>query len=163
MLSDLLPLGLTGAAARLGLEPFELVRLLVATDAMPRDLRFTTEQVDGLFARAALEQPWWDGVDLPEDKNPLRQRVRAALGLLLGKGFVGGEGTRIDNVCRGLPSEDQALIRDALVALADEGHLTLVPGRMGVRVTVTPASEGRVRDIAAGKSDTSALSVLYEG
>lgn len=163
MLSDLQPLGLTGAAARLGLEPFELVRLLVAVDAMPRDLRFTPAQVDALHAKAALEGGWWDGVDLPEDKNPLRQRVRAALGLLLARGFVGGEGTRVDNVCRGLPPDDQALVRDALITLADEGHLTLVPGRMGVRITVTPASERRVRDIADGKSDTSALSVLYEG
>lgn len=162
MWSDLLPLNLSQAARRLGVEPFDLVRLLVATDGMPKELAFSPEQVDALGAKGGIEPSWWPGVDLPEDHNPMRQRVRAALGLLLERGHVGGEGTRLDNVWRGLPSADQALVRDALHALSDEGLVAMLPGKICTRVLVNAASEERVREIAEGRSDTSALSALYE-
>lgn len=163
MLSDLRPLGLVGAAKRLDVEPFELIRLLVATDGVPKDMVFPPAKVDALRARAGIEDSWWTDTELPEDVNPLRQRVRGALSLLLARGHVGGEGTRQDNVWRGLPAADQELVRNALLVLADEGLLALIPGKLSTRVTVSPAGEDRIRAIAEGRSDTSALSVLYEG
>lgn len=164
MLHELQPLGLVDSAKRLGLDPFELVQLLVATDGVPKDMVFSTEQVDGLIGKGGVESGWWDEATLPEgDKNPKRQRVRAALGLLLDRGHVGGAGTRADNLWRGLSSEDQMLVRDAVLVLVDEGLLDNVPAKSANNVTVSAEHEARVRDIVEGRTEHSALSALYEG
>lgn len=54
MLDELKPMTLTEAAKALGTDPFELVRVMVASGIAPQTLGFTREQVDRL--RQAMEK-----------------------------------------------------------------------------------------------------------
>jgi len=163
MLDDLLPMNLVGAANKLGVSPFEVMRLLVASDGVPDNLHFTGDQVARLRQIGQIEDSWWEGVDLPEDANPLRQRVRAALQLLIDRGHVADSVTRMDNVWRGLTEEDCGLVNDALLALVDEGHLNQISRPNGTMISVNPASSDTIQQLASGAADTPGLSELYEG
>ena len=160
---DLRPMGLKDASLALGVDPFELIRMLVGTESVPPGLVFDQAMIATLREREGIEDSWWSDTTLPEDGNPARALVRGALGLLLERGHIGGEGTRLDNVGRGLSAGDQTVLMDALTVLSDEGHIVLVGSKTGTRVTIHPDSEDQVRALAAGQGDESALSALYEG
>ncbi len=162
MLDELTPMNLVSAAAKLGVSPFEVIRLLVASDGVPANMQFTTEQVARLREVGQIEDTWWPGVDLPDDANPLRQRVRAALQLLIDRGHVADSMTRMDNVWRGLTEDDCGLVNDALLALVDEGHLNQVSRPNGTMISVNPASSDTIQQLASGAADTPGLSELYE-
>jgi hypothetical protein len=164
MLSEFQPLGVTDAARRLGLDPFEVVRLLVAADkGLDGPMQFTPELVEELRTLGRIDPPWWADVELPEDANPLRQRVRAALQLLLDKGVVGDQTTRMDNLWRGLPFEDQGLLQQAVMVLAEEGSLRVVGSPIGLLVAVEASAKDTVAGIAAGTNDSAGLTALYQG
>jgi hypothetical protein len=162
MLDDLRPKGLSDAAHALGIDPFELIRIAVGSDVDLGTLTFDDAALVTLTDAGGIEVSWWADAELPKDHNSQRQRVRAALSQLLERGHVGGQGTRMDNVWRGLPRDDQELVREALTGLAEEGLLALNASTSGTRVSVVSSAKDRVRAIAEGSADTSALSALYE-
>jgi len=164
MLTEFQPLGLTDVARRLGVDPFEVSRLVVAAGkGLDAPMQFSGEFVAELRELGRIDDPWWDGVDLPEDPNPLRQRVRAALHLLVDKGLVGDVTTRMDNIWRGLPFDDQALLQQAVMVLAEEGALRVVGSKVGLMVSIDPASADTVKALAAGTSESAGLQSLYQG
>lgn len=158
MLSELLPMNLSDAARRLGVDPFELMRILVATNSVPKDLVFRAAEVDALREPAGIDEAWWKDVVLPDDVNPRRQRVRGVLHMLLA-----GGATRKDNVWRGLEASERELVRGAVDILVEEGLLAEATTKALTSLSVADGSEERVRAIADGEADTSALSALYEG
>lgn len=161
MLDELRPLGLGAAARSLGVDLFEVVRLLVASDGDLETLRLTPEQLERLRAFGAIEPPWWPDVELPEDEHPLRQRVRAAVQQLIDRGFVGAP-TRMDNVWRGLPVDDQAFLQTALTVLGEEGVLAITASPAGVQLAVAEDRFELARAIADGRQDTPGLAALYQ-
>lgn len=163
MLHDLQPLGLTAAAKRLAMDPFELIQLLIATDGVPKDLVFTAAQVDGLVGKGGVEAGWWDEAEFVEDKNARRRRVRAALKLMLDRELVGPPGTRPDNLWRGLDAAEQKLIRDALAVLVDDEVLERVPHMAGNHVAIRAEGKERVVEIVEGRTEHPSLSALFEG
>lgn len=165
MIEELRPLTLRAAAKQLGVDLFEVVRLMVAdgraTAAEP--LGFTPDRIDALRVLGGIEASWWDAIDLPDDPHPDRQRVRAAVHALLSRGHVGlDQATRMDNVWRGLPDDAQALLQRALAQLGEEGVLAIVSTRLGVRVAVAEDRVETARAIASGLHDTPGLSALYQ-
>jgi len=164
MLTEFQPLGLTDVARRLGVDPFEVVRLAVAADkGLSGPMQFDEELVGELRELGQIDDPWWSDVDLPEDPNPLRQRVRAALQLLVDKEMVGDQTTRMDNIWRGLPFDDQALLQQAVMVLAEEGHLRVVGSPVGLMVSIDPGASDTVEKLAAGTSESAGLQSLYQG
>lgn len=162
MLDELRPLGLGAAARSLGVDLFEVVRLLVASDSPLDTLRLTPEQVEQLRAFGGIEPPWWPDVELPEDEHPLRQRVRAAVQQLIDRGHVGARSTRMDNVWRGLPVDDQAFLQTALTVLGEEGVLAISATPTGVQLAVAEDRLDLARAIADGRQDTPGLAALYQ-
>ena len=164
MRDDLRPLSLTDAARSLGIDPFEVVRLLVASEAMPEGAPFlTAERVEALRELGGIEAAWWEGARLPEDANPRRRRLRAALALLAARGHVGTEATRLDNVTRGLPAAEQRFLGTALRALADDGLLSVEVRPVGVVVAIVASAAGRVRSIADGIETPASVAGLLGG
>lgn len=155
-------MGIHDAAKRIGLDVFEVVRLLVASGQMPEHLQLSREQVDALREVGGVDLPWWDSVTLPEDGKPSRARVRAALQQLLDRGHVGDALTRMDNVWRGLPDADQVLLQAALTVLGEEGHLAIVATPVGVKVAIPAGAEATIRSIADGSADPDGLAALYQ-
>ena len=162
MLDELRPMGLSAAARSLGVDLFEVVRLLVASETGPDSLRLTPEHVEQLRVFGGIERPWWPDVELPEDEHPLRQRVRAAVQQLLDRGYVGAVTTRMDNVWRGLPTDDQVFLQTALTALGEEGVLAITATPAGMQVAVVEERVDVARAIADGRHDTPGLTALYQ-
>ena len=153
---DLQPLNLTDAALKLGVSPFDLMRLAVGTDTPLDHLQFDDALLDELRAAGGIEESWWGPeTEMPTDHNERRRLVRAALAQLIARGHVDGEGTRMDNVWRGLDAEQQELLREALSALAEDELLALHSGKTGTHVTVTGSGRSKIEDIADGTADTS--------
>jgi len=164
MLSEFQPLGLSDAARQLGVDPFEVVRLAVAAGkGLDKPMQFDADLVDELRQLGQIDDPWWDAVDLPEDPNPLRQRVRAALQLLIDKGVQGDTTTRMDNIWRGLPFDDQSLLQQAVMVLAEEAALRVVGSPVGLMVSIEPSAADTVKALAAGTSESAGLQSLYQG
>lgn len=159
MYEDLLPTGLTAAARHLGVEPLEIVRLMVLSDTVTPGFQVSKEHLAKLGALGGIERGWWDGVALPEDSSPARSRVRAALQMLLARS--GNGPVRMDNLWRGLPIGDQALIEEALNLLADEEIVTVENADMGVVVSVPSANVEQLRALGDGTGTLDALEPLF--
>lgn len=162
MIDEFRPLGLSDAARRVGVDPFELVRLAVVFDEPLARLRLGADAIARLRAQAGIEELWADRA-LPEDSNPVRAAVRGAAQLLLDRGWVGQSATRLDNLGRGLPPIQQDAIEEAATILAEEGVLLLVASPRGVQVSVAPGAEATLRAIAAGTSAPESLAALWVG
>lgn len=162
MLEELQPVGFKDAARRLAGDPFELVRLLVAAGTFPEGaLLVDPEIIDKLRRVGRIEDPWWSGVSLPKDASEQRARVRAAVRLLLDKGRVGEDRTRMDNVWRGLEPADRQLLQRALKVLAEEGMVRIFPSPIGALVSIEPAAVDRAKKLVAGKLDSPGLAALF--
>ncbi|MBX2801711.1 MAG: hypothetical protein KTR31_28795 [Myxococcales bacterium] len=164
MLEELKPLTLTGTARRLGVDPFEVVRLLVAARAVPQGpFALSPDLVQRLRELGKIDLPWWDTVQLPADPHPKRQRVRAALLQLLLRKHIDESATRVDNVLRGLPPEEQELLQHSLTALAEAGMLHIRPSNIGSVVSVVGNRVEQVRAIADGGDIPAELATVFEG
>lgn len=161
MLEELEPVGLPEAARRIGTDPFEVVRLLVAAGAVPEGpLLVDAEIVDKLRGIGRIEAPWWGEVALPKDSNPYRARVRAAVQLLLDKGRVGEERTRMDNVWRGLDKGNRQLLERAFAVFSEEGMVRISPSSIGPLLSIEPVAVEAAKKFAAGKLDSPGLRAL---
>ncbi len=163
MLDDLTPRGLHQAARELGVDPFGVVALLVAADAVPvGSIRLDHQSIEQLRISGGIEPSWWEQVTLPDDADPRRARVRAALHLLLDRGFVGEVSTRHDNLWRGLESGEAAMLRDAVAGLAEEGVLSLTASYNGQKVAVTADQRETAEAIAGGRLASSAVDSILD-
>ncbi|HHO49992.1 MAG TPA: hypothetical protein ENK18_03765 [Deltaproteobacteria bacterium] len=165
MLDELQPLSLTAAARRLGIDPFEVVRLLVVADAVPKGpFALAPELVQRLGELGRIEPPWWEGVALPNGEgHPGLKRIRAALGLLLSRGHTAERPTRLDNVWRGLEHTEQELLSRALHTLAEASLLSIEVTPIGQLVCVRDEARERVQAIAEGSDIPDSLTAAVEG
>lgn len=161
MYEELLPTGLTGAARKLGVEPLEVVRLMVLSDTVTPSFQVTEAHLEKLRTLGRIHHGWWNGVELPKDELPARAKVRAALGILLKHAPEGP--VRMDNLWRGLPVDDQALIEEALNLLADEEVLVVANDEVGVTVSVPADHVATVKAIVDGSSQPDVLNALVNG
>ena len=161
MLDELEPVGLTEAAHRIGTDPLEIVRLLVAAGAVPEGpLLIDAEIVDKLRGIGRIEPPWWPEVTLPKDADPARARARAAVQLLLDRGRVGEERTRMDNVWRGLEEGDRKFLERAFTVFSEEGMVRISPSPIGPLLSIEPVAVEAAKKFAAGKLDSPGLRAL---
>lgn len=163
MLDEFRPLTLTDAARRLGVDPFEVLRLQVAAGIAEPSMTFDAATIDRLREVGRLDGPWWAGVSLPTDDNPRRARVRAAVQLLQMRGHTGESRTRLDNTWRGLASEEQSLVRDGLQALSEDGVVEIAASPIGLMVSIPAKALDQVQQIVAGRTTPPALKAVLEG
>lgn len=162
MLDELPSVGLTDAARRLGVEPFEVVRLLVVSKGMPDGpLMLTENGLERLRDVAGIEWWWEDGTPVPEDDNPRRAVARAAVGQLLRRRIVGDRSTRIDNLWRGRSLEDRELLQRVATILVQRGAFTTVAGPMGLHVSVASAAVSMLERMVNGETMPRALTGLW--
>jgi hypothetical protein len=162
MLDEFRSVGLTDAARRLGVDPFDVVRLLVADGRRGATLRFDHATIEHLRQLGRIEGSWWTGVSLPADPSPLRARVRAAVQLLQQRGHVGASQTRMDNTWRGLSPDEQDGLRRCLQALADDGVLDVHATSIGAMVSISPKALDQVQKLVAGGATPAALQAALE-
>jgi hypothetical protein len=132
MLDELRPHSLTATAAGLGLDPFEVVRLAVATNLSLADLRFDAAARESLRSFAGVETLWPAGAP----GAGAGALARGALEILVSRGFIGERGTRRDNLLRGLDAAAAATLDDALDALQDDGLVRTWPDARGLLISV---------------------------
>lgn len=162
MLDEFRTVGLTDAARRLEIDPFDVVRLLVADGRVAATFRFDAASLERLRTVGRIEASWWTGVTLPADTSPIRARVRAAVQLLQQRGHVGENRTRLDNVWRGLPADQQDALKRCLAALGEDGLLELVATPIGTMVSVSARSLELVQRVVAGAATPALQAALEE-
>ena len=161
VLSELQPIGINELSRRLGVDPFEAMRLLLATGFdLKKPLTFPPALVHELRQRGGVDESWWTGVKLAPGG---RARVAEALQMLLDRGLVGARTTRMDNVWRGLPFDEQALLQRALTTLTGEGLLVCVGAPTGLQIAVEASKKAQVEGIAKGSASTAGLDALFGG
>lgn len=140
----------SSVAHQLDLHPFEVVRLLTAADALPRDLRLEAAHVERVRVTGGLET-WWE-VPPPTVAGEPRARTLARLmvGRMIERGVVSPRSTRADNLFRGLDPDAQIVLRRAANVLIKEQLLTSRMAAEGLVVGVAPASLSQLREFAAG-------------
>jgi hypothetical protein len=151
MVSEMLPLRLGSAAARLGVEPFEVVRLLVASGDKGAVHSLAEPRLEALRRYAGIETWWTDPSQIPSDDIAARGVVRGALRQLLDRGFIGETRTRQDNLWRGLPTASRRAVEDALDVLVEFGLLAVRAEPTGQLVSVRPEGAERVDAISPGR------------
>ena len=141
-------LGVGEAATELGVHPFNLIRILVAADKLPPELRFDPAELPGI-AKAGGIETWWQG-PRRQDEIPARGLLRDLCSQLVERGAVGENATRLDNLLRGLDAEDQALVRAFLQELVELSLLTTRNSPTGLRVSIVEGQEYKLADLAEG-------------
>ena len=149
MLEDLRPMGLTEVARQLGIDPFEVVRLMVVARMPAEQLRFTSDQVERIRQAGGIEA-WWSGAKPATDS---RARVRMVAQQMVERGFVGEKTTRADNLWRGLPLDEAEVVRNAVAAMVKEGWLITVASAKGAQVAILPRALEEMKRLADGKSE----------
>lgn len=145
----------------LGLHPFDVVRILTTHDAMSPNLRFDRDQVALVKDWGGIES-WWKSSDLIEgDEIRPRAILRAIVGQLVKRGFVGDRTTRVDNVYRGLDREDETMARRALNLLIQERLIQTVPTPTGNHVSIAPQHRAVMEDLAEGRAMPAGLAALW--
>lgn len=162
MIDEFRPKKLSDAARDLGIDPFELVRLSVAFDTLPENLRFGTDLLELIGQQAGVEV-WWAEERLPADDNPARAAVRGALGALLRRGYVGAKTTRLDNLSRGLDPVQADAIAEAVAVLSEGGQVLVVAAAKGTQVSAAPGQEAALSRIADGSGIPDALAAIWTG
>ena len=151
-LDVLRPWSVGRVAAALELHPFEVIRVLVAADALPSDLRLHPADVARVVDAGGLEV-WWGpgdaGSQLPEDLIPVVARR------LLERGVIDPVWTRSDNVFRGLGPSGQATVRRALNGWIRSGVMGSRMSARGLELTVRAGAVEEFSAVASG-----AMSVL---
>ena len=154
-------MGLHDAARALGVDPFEVVRLLGVARVAPDQFRFTSDQVDKLRQVGGIEA-WWTQSAGVADDNAHRGRLRSALQMMLDKQLIGDKATRLDNVWRGLGAADAAVLRDAVACLVKDGILIAGMSPRGRQLAIHPKAPDEVRRIAAGTSEPASIAALWK-
>ncbi len=152
-------LGMAGMATELGVHPFDLVRILVADDKLPADLRFEPAQAEAIRKAGGIES-WWEG-PRREDDIGARALLRDLTAQLVRRGVVGENATRLDNLLRGLDAEDQQLVRAFLQELLDMDLVSTRNSPTGLRVSVNEGQEYVIADLAEGGEVPPQLSAVW--
>ena len=148
-LDALRPIAVVEVADRLELHPFEVVRMLALDDALPADLTLRRADVERLRHAGGFER-WWDGpVPTEPGEVPARVLVRALATRLLEREVFEPRATRSDNLFRGLPTDQQAILRRAVNLLIREGYLASRMSGVGLVITVRSAHVADLRDLVA--------------
>jgi hypothetical protein len=148
------------AARWLELHPFEVLRLLVNDDALPRDLGLDPSHVERVRVRGGLES-WWEGAPDPVPSEPrARTLARALITRMLDRDMVDPNATRADNLFRGLDGDSQVVLRRAVNLLIKEQYLATRMATEGLMVALHPGAVRQLRDFAAGGSRL--LDALWE-
>ncbi len=156
-------LGVKDVAARLGIHPFNVVRILTAKNQLDPRLRFEEDDVDKVRGFGGIEY-WWTGdCTLEDDAIPARAVLRSLARELVKRGVQGDQTTRADNVYRGLNPDDERHARRALNVLIQEQYVCTVPTPLGIHVSVVPDQVAALERLASGSEVPPALAVLWLG
>jgi len=156
MLEELRPIGLRDVARDLGIDPFEVVRLLVVADAFPERLEFTADHVEQIRKVGGIEHWWTEG--WPEER---RELILDTVRRLIDGGIHGDRGTRVDNLWRGLPTDEQALLQQLVTSLVQSGHLATFMTPRGVQVSLTSTAVDTLKQVVAGETELGSISALW--
>ena len=152
-------LGVGDMATELGIHPFDLIRILVAEDRLPPELRFDPSEA-GSLSRAGGIEAWWDR-PRRDDEIGARALLRDLAAQLVQRGVVGENATRLDNLLRGLDAEDQLLVRAFLQELLSMGLLASRNSPTGLRVSIVEGQEYVVADLAEGGTVPPQLAAVW--
>lgn len=159
-------LSLNEASLRLGIHPFDLVRVLVSLGSFPDDLHLTEEELARVEQLGGLET-WWTPDARAEpfrhaDPVPLRGMARALAIQLVEHEVIGEASTRLDNLFRGLDPDAQQHARVVLQCMLQAGLVQSITTPSGLNVSV-PIERGEdLVSIARGDGMPDSLAKYWQ-
>ena len=154
-------LSVSDLARELAIHPFDLIRVLVAADALPASLSFDPKQVDGIRRAGGIETWWTTETRRPPDDIPERSLLRALCGQLVARGVIGDNATRLDNLLRGVTTQEQLTLRSLVQGLMQAGLLASRNTPSGLKVSVVEGREYALTDIAEGGDVPGEVAALW--
>jgi hypothetical protein len=148
-------------ARQLAIHPFDVVRILAFSNVAHSSMQFDPADVEKVRTLGGIETWWSADCALATDGLRPRSIVRSILRELLGRGFVGNRTTRVDNVVRGMSTDDEVVARKALNLLIQERFLRSVPTAIGTFVSISPDRTAAAEAVVAGKETPAGLAVLW--
>ena len=154
------PWTIARTAQALELHPFEVVRILASSGALPAQLRLEPDDVGRVLELGRLET-WWEGSPKfgPEDVEG-HAVTRALARQLLARGVIEPVWTRADNLFRGLETRAQRIVRRAVNTWIRVGAMGSRMSARGLEVSVRPAAVDEFS--ALGERGTGAYARLME-
>lgn len=149
------------AANQLSVEPFEIVRLIVAMDDDLAPFRFPPERVVAIAEFAGIEWWWTDPARRVLDENPRRSVLRTASRDLLMRAS-GGMSTRLDNLMRGLDAQDAQMMDQAVAMWVDNGSVIVMEDVKGTQASIALGAESLFARIADGSDTSVAITALCQ-
>ncbi|MFH1467170.1 MAG: hypothetical protein ABIO70_22490 [Pseudomonadota bacterium] len=156
-------LGIKDLAARLGIHPFNVVRILTAKSLLTPDLHFEEDDVEKVRRFGGVEYWWTGSCEIIDDSIRARGVLRSIVRELLRRGLVGETTTRADNIYRGLEPDDERVARRALNVLIQEQLVRTLPTPLGIHVSAAPEQRQALERLAEGREIPPALAVLWLG
>lgn len=143
-------LSVSDLSRELAIHPFDLIRVLVDAGALPPDMAFDREDVEKIRRIGGIETWWTAETARPPDDIPERSLLRALCGQMVARGVIGENATRLDNLLRGLSTEEQLTLRSLVQGLMQAGMLASRNTASGLKVSVVEGREYAITDIAEG-------------
>lgn len=160
-LSKLERLTLADVASELAIHPFDLIRILVAERCLTDNLRLERSQVDVIRRAGGIETWWTADSSRSDDAVQARGLLRDVCSQLVGRGVVGDNATRLDNVMRGLETDEQHIVRALVQGLVQLGLVGSRTSSRGLYVSIVEGKEYAVADLAEGGDVPEELAELW--
>ena len=151
---------LSEVAARLDIHPFDLARYLaLQKGGIPNELRFSATQIEQMALGLGLQSWWSEPIEL-EDEDRHRLLVRELARRLFNADLQ--DGTRADNLYRGLEGDDFNFVRRAVNAFIKSGILKPVATLTGLSVSFAQRDDldSLLQDIQAGTTFPAEITAL---
>ena len=131
MLEDVKPLSISMAASAIGVDPFDLVRLLVAR-RRSGPMELSHSELDAFCEQSGIETWWPDGLEL----QPGPALLSRVLSEMLERRHTRQAATRLDNLWRGLNASQQEFIHECVETLGAQHWLLLGATATGPTVAI---------------------------
>ena len=123
---------LSEVAAQLDIHPFDIARYLaLQKSGIPNEMQFSAAQINQMAEGLGLEN-WWKAPRQIVDDNPNRLLVREMAQRLLNADL--SDGTRADNLYRGLQGGEYAFVRSVVSAFIKSQILHPVATLTGLQI-----------------------------
>lgn len=148
-------------ARKLGIHPFDVVRILTVKDALHPRLRFDSADLEKVRSQGGIETWWGPDRKIEEDTIRARGLMRSIVREMVRRRLVGDRTTRVDNVYRGLEPDDESIARKALNLLIQEHLIRTLPTAMGNHICIVPEQLPVMEALADGRAMPAGLAALW--
>jgi len=161
MFDELKPKSVHAFANELGADPAEIIRLKVFSESDLTHLELMAVEVERIRQFSGIEALC---ERIPPTEHPLtgHRWVAPLLSIMLSERRFGENTVRMDNLWRGLPDDDQSIVKNVVHVLVDEGLLVTYGALQGLQVSIHPEAVDAIQALVDGETIPDSLAFLWK-